>query len=781
MKKSGNSNGLIGTSMRNVDGRALVTGRAKYTVDLSFPRMAHGKTVRSTFAHALIKSVDVDRAGEADGVLLVITGDDISELGPVANGPILDMLLLATGKVRYVGEPVAVVIGVTEEAAQEAADLVEVTYEPLPHLLDPEVAMQSEAPLIHEGLDGVEGNVCWRQATRAGDIDAALAEADLVISRRLVTTKAHAMPMETHAAVARYDDVSGTITLWAGTQQPHLLRNEIARVFGLPQTKVRVIKPFMGGAFGHKEGLHTNEAMAIWAARALRRPVRIELSRTEEFTATVSRNPHIRDATIAVRNDGKILGWKETITQDVGAYTNISPAVLALSEWVTVGPYKTPALDIEGSVVYTNKPPSGAFRGFGNPQATFAREVMIDIAARELGMDPLEFRYRNLIRSEDLPTATANGLKLITLPIEEATDAVAEAIGYEAIRASKPPWRGVGIANMLEWGGGCRWHVNYDVDMSSVTVAMNADGSVVVATDAADSGQGHATIFTQIVSDRLGVDPATVMVLQSDTESSPFGLGTFASRTAVVHGSALTRACDTLAEKLMQVAGSNLEADPEDLEIAEGQVRIRGTNRGMPVATVAALAHYVRAALPDGMETSALVASASFDAPSTVPDENGNGNFAANYTTSSTMVVVEVDPTTGKVTILDWASAEDVGRAINPDLLKGQLQGGVAQGIGFALGEDLIFDESGTVLNPSMADYQVPTAPQVPLIEDKLMAIESFDPTYPLQHKGIGESGITPAAAAIANAVFDAIGVPITTLPITPEKVLAAIESRLDD
>ena len=780
MTKPDSSNGLIGTSLPNVDGRALVTGRAKYTVDLDFPGMVHGKTVRSIYAHALITAVDAERARQVDGVLLVITGEDITELGPVANGPILDMLLLATGKVRYVGEPVAVVIGVTEEAAQQGADLVEVTYEPLPHLLDPEEALRSDAPLIHEGLDGVEGNVCWRQQTKAGDIDAALAEADLVISKRLVTTKAHAMPMETHAAIARYDDVTDTITLWTGTQTPHLLRNEIARVFGYPQTKVRVIKPYMGGAFGHKEGIHTNEAMAIWAARALRRPVRIELSRTEEFAATVSRNPHIRDATIAVRNDGTVLGWKETIIQDVGAYSGISPAVLALSEWITVGPYKTPALDIEGSVVYTNKPPSSAFRGFGNPQATFAREVMFDIAARELGIDPLEFRYRNVIRPEDLPTATANGLKLVTLPIEEATDAVAEAMGYEELRHSKPPWRGVGVANMLEWGGGCRWHVNYDVDMNSVKVEMNADGSVTVATDAADSGQGHATVFTQIVSDRLGVDPSTVTVLQSDTETAPFGLGTFASRTAVVHGSALMRACDTLRERMMEVAGSSLEADPDDLEIADGQVRIRGTNRGIPVMTVAALAHYVRSVLPDGMECTSLVASASYDAPSTVPDENGVGNFAANYTTSSTMVIVDVDPTTGKVTILDWASAEDVGRALNPDLLKGQLQGGVAQGIGFALGEDLIFDESGTVLNPSMADYQVPTAPQVPLIEDKIMCIESFDPTHLLQHKGIGESGITPAAAAIANAVFDAIGVPITTLPITPEKVLAAIESRRD-
>ena len=410
---------------------------------------------------------------------LVITGEDISELGPVANGPILDMLLLATGKVRYVGEPVAVVIGVTEEAAQEGADLVEVSYEPLRHLLDPEVAMRSDAPLIHEGLDGVEGNVCWRQATRAGDIETALAEADLVISRRLVTSKAHAMPMETHAAVARYDDLSGTITLWTGTQQPHLLRNEIARVFGLPPEQGPRHQAVHGGSVRsqgrspYQRGHGNLGRPCACEDRSASSSAGPRSSRRRSAATLTSGTPRSQYAAT-----GRYSAGRRRSPRTSGPIPISAQRCLRCPSGSRSVPTRLPALDIEGAVVYTNKPPSGAFRGFGNPQATFAREVMFDIAARELGIDPLEFRYRNLIRSEDLPTSTANGLKLLTLPIEEATDAVAEAIGYEAMRASKPPWRGVGIANMLEWGGGCRWHVNYDVDMSSVTVAMNADGSV---------------------------------------------------------------------------------------------------------------------------------------------------------------------------------------------------------------------------------------------------------------------------------------------------------------
>ena len=767
---------LIGRSLPNVDGPALVTGKARFTVDINLPGMAHGKIVRSIHAHALIRSVDASRAEALDGVIMVITPDDVAHMPLVSLGPVADMPLLAQRKVRYSGEPVAVVIAESEAIAERGAELVTVEYEPLPHVLDPEEAAADGAPTIHDELDDVDGNVCYRLDTKVGDIEGAFASADHVLTERFVTTKAHAMPMETHAAVASYDEVSDVTTLWASTQGAHGLRDFVAYVLGVPNNKVRVIKPFVGGAFGHKEGLHTHEAMAVWASRAIGRPVRIVLARSEEFAATVSRNPHVRDVTIALSNRGEVLGWREKIIQDTGAYSGISTAVLCLSEWVTVGPYKTPALDIEGCVVYTNKPPSGAYRGFGNPQATFARELMFDIAARHLGLDPVEFRARNIIQAADLPTETANGLKLETLPIEEATEVTLRAIDYEGRRRSKAPFQGIGIANMLEWGGGCRVP-GLDADIGSVTVEMHSDGSVVVSTDAADSGQGHRTVFTQIVADRLGVDPKAVRVVLADTDQSPYGFGTYGSRTLVIHGSALTRSCDKIADKLLAIAAQMLEVDPADLEIADGTIRVRGAGVSVAVSQVAALAHFHRASLPEGMEPTALMETSSYDTPSEIPDERGYGNFAANYTTSCTAVVVEVDPTTGKVDILDWASAEDVGRAINPDLIKGQLQGGVAQGIGYALGEDMIFDEMGTMLNPSMIDYQVPTAPEVPLVEDNLVSIESLDPTHPLQQKGIGESGITPAAAAIANAVYDAIGVPITTLPLSPEKVLRAIKS----
>ncbi len=444
---------LLGRSVPNVDGVALVTGQATYTVDLALPGMAHGRLVRSPYAHARVLAVDASAALALPGVLDVIVPADTAALPKVSTGPVLDMPLLAQGKVRYAGEPVAAVIAETEELAEQALDLVEVAYEELAVLLDPEAALGPGAPLLHEGLEGVDGNVCWRQATRVGDVDAAFAAADLVLSERFTTSKQHAMPMETHAAVADWDPLEGP-TLWTSTQQPHVVRNVAAHVFGLPQSKVRVVKPFVGGAFGHKEGLHTHEAMAMLGARRLGRPVRFVLTRAEEFSATVSRNPQVRDVRIALRDDGTVLGWRERIVQDVGAYSGLGPSVLALSEWVTVGPYRTPALDIDGVCVYTTKPPASAFRGFGNPQATFVRELMFDIAARALGIDPLELRERNVIREAELPAKTANGLKLDTLPIETAMRMAAEAIELPRLRRERKPMQGIGIANMIEWGGG---------------------------------------------------------------------------------------------------------------------------------------------------------------------------------------------------------------------------------------------------------------------------------------------------------------------------------------
>jgi CO/xanthine dehydrogenase Mo-binding subunit len=765
---------LVGTVIPNEDGPAIVTGAARYTEDLPFVGLAHGCCVRSPFAHATIRSVDASAARDVPGVLLVITPDDTADLPLVTTGPIYDMPLLAQGKVRYYGEPVAAVIAETLEIAREAADLVDVEYEPLPVVLDPEASAAAGAPPIHDQTDPSRGNRCWDQLTQVGDIDAAFARADHVVRHRFVTSKQHAMPMETHAAVASWD--AGMLTLWSGTQQPNLLQLSVASVFGLPQSSVRVIKPFVGGAFGHKEGLHTHEAMAVLGTRRLGRPVRFVLSRSEEFGATVSRNPQIRDVEVAVTDAGELLGWREKIVQDVGAYSGLGPSVIALSEWVTVGPYRTPAIDLVGTCVYTNKPPASAFRGFGNPQATFTRELMLDIIARRLEIDPVELRRRNMVREADLPFVAVNGLRLDTLGIERAFTLVEEAMDLPRLRATKGAHEGIGVVAMIEWGGGCRWLDAWDTDIGSVTLTLALDGSLLIATDAADSGQGHSTIFKQMAHDVLGVPVARIRLVAGDTAVSPFGLGTYGSRSTFIHGRALHDAAHELRARLFEVAAHRLEVDPADLEVRENAIGVRGTATELELPVLTAMIHFDRKALPPGMDPSALVASATYDTPTDVPDASGFGHFSAVYSCSATAAHVRVDPHTGVITILDWASAEDVGRVLHPKLLEGQVHGGIVQGIGYALGEELMFDEAGTLLNGSMVDYQVPTTPSVPRL-DKTFLIETHDPAHPLGHKGVGESGITPAAAAIACAVYDAIGHPVTTLPLTPERVLAALES----
>lgn len=768
---------LIGESLPNEDGRAIVTGAAKYTADIELPRLIHGSIVRSPFAHALIRSVDAEAARAEPGVLdVIVPADrDVALLPLVSTGPVLDMPLLARDKVRYSGEPVAAVIATTEEAAAAAAELVLVEYEPLPVVMDAEQSARPGAEPIHGQSDPARGNRCWDQHLKAGDIEAAVARADVVLAHRFQTSKQHAMPMETHAAIASWDPAGQALTVWSSTQQASVLQQVIAQAFGLPQASVRIIKPFVGGAFGHKEGLHTHEALAIVASRRLGRPVRFVLSRHEEFAATVSRNPQVRDVEIALSRDGSVLGWRERIVQDVGAYSGLGPSVLALSEWVTAGPYKTPALHIDGACVYTNRPPSSAFRGFGNPQATFTRELMFDIAARELGMDPVEFRRRNLITEADLPYTNANGLQMNTLAIGRALDAVCDSIGLPGLRELAGAWEGVGVVAMIEWGGGCRWYQEWDSDLGSVTLTMNADGSLLIATDAADSGQGHSTVFKQMAHDILGVPLSRMRFVSGDTAAAPFGLGTYGSRSTFIHGAALHRAAGELRGRLLEVAAYHLEADLADLEVREDGIGVRGTAVQVGLPALAAIIHGDRGALPAGISPGALVATASFDTPTVVPDGTGYGNFSATYTCSATATHVRVDPDTGRVEILDWASAEDVGRVLHPKLMEGQIHGGTAQGIGYALGETLLFDESGTLLNGSMVDYQVPTAPSLPAM-DKTIAIETHDKAHPLGHKGIGESGVTPAAAAIGCAVFDAIGRPVTTLPLTPERVLAALE-----
>ncbi|GAB6174207.1 xanthine dehydrogenase family protein molybdopterin-binding subunit [Paradesulfitobacterium aromaticivorans] len=770
---------MIGQDIKKRDARQLVTGSGKFLADLTFPNMLYAKILRSPHAHALIKSIDVSKAKILPGVVAVLTGEDMVGLTtPYGQAGIPDEFVLALDKVRFEGDEVAVVAAESELIAEDALDLITVEYEILPAVVDPEWALKEEAPRIHQNLPGVEGNVHTHAKVRAGDIDKGFAEADYIFKERFETSKPTATPMETHGALATYDVNTERLTLYASTQNAHIIRTLLASVLGLPQSRVTVKSPFVGGAFGHKIDLFAHEVCSAVLAMKTGRPVRIALSRQEEFLASRSRHPQIRYVEAGVKKDGTITAWKERVIQDSGAYSSFGPGVIKLSFGMTVGPYKTRNMWCDGYVVYTNKQPSGAYRGFGNPQATFAREQMLDIIAKKLGISPWEIRQANIVRKQDLPYETCNGLKFKTLAIEECMDQAAKAVNYEELKAAKVPYVGIGMSNMIEWSS-CRWNPVLDADTSSSVIKLEDDGSVIVTTDACDAGQGHTTILAQVCANELGVSLDKINVITHDTDLTPHGLGTWGSRTAVVAGTAVKLAAQQVKAQVLKIAAHWLEASAEELEISNNKVFVRDMpDRSVAIGDIAMAAHYTRSKLPPGMPAGAIIGNATYDTPTSLIDENGIGHFSIVYCNSCHMAVVKVDPDTGLVQILDYAVAEDVGRALNPAFVKGQIQGGLAQGVGFALYEDMVYDANGHLLNPSFTNYQVPTMMDLPMLDEKIFEIETNDPEVPDGQKGIGESALTNPPAAIANAIHDAIGVPIMDLPITPEKILKAIRSK---
>ena len=480
---------------------------------------------------------------------------------------------------------------------------------------------------------------------------------------------------------------------------------------------------------------------------------------------------------IGVKKDGRIVAWKEKIIQDSGAYSSLGPGVLKLSCGVTIGPYKIPNMWIDGYLVYTNKQPSGAYRGFGNPQATFTRELMLDIIAQKLNITPWEIRMKNLVTKEDLPHTTCTGLHFDTLPIQECMEKAAAKVEYEKLYLNKKPYRGIGISNMIEWSS-CRWNPPVDADYSSSTIKVEVDGSVSVTTDACDAGQGHSTVLSQVCAEELGITLDKIRIVKHNTDVTPVGLGTWGSRTAVMAGTAIKLAADEVKRKLFRIAAHWLEAAENELEAKENKVYVKGSpSKSVAMADLAVAAHFNRKLLPPGMPAGPIVGIGHWDAPNQMIDENGQGNFSIAYCNSCHIAVVDVDPETGLVELVDYAIVEDVGRALNPLLVKGQLYGGFAQALGYALSEKMIYDQEGNLINPTFTDYRIPTAMDVPLLE-KIEEIESFDPNIPGGQKGIGESAATNPAAAIANAIFDAIGVPIVELPLTPEKIWQTIKNK---
>ncbi|MCL5959849.1 MAG: xanthine dehydrogenase family protein molybdopterin-binding subunit, partial [Chloroflexi bacterium] len=672
---------VIGKRVPKTDALELVTGKARFASDIKLPGMLVGKILRSPHGHA-------------------------KPFGP----NIADDVAIKVDKVRYFGDEVAAVAAVDEDTAEEALRLIEVEYELLPVVLDAEEAMKPEAPLIHEG---VENNVCYQRSIRAGDIEKGFKEADLIIKEKFVTSKPQHAPLETAGCVVDWDQITGKLTMWKSTQSVFYDRISMAVCLGVPETKVRVIKPTVGGGFGSKtDGVMPMDVIAALLSKKTGRPVSIICDRWEETAATRTRHPQIRYVEMGFKKDGTITAHREKFINDTGAYVGMGPAVNILTCIFAKGPYKTENIWIDGYTVYTNKANSGPYRGFGTPQSTFIREQMLDKAAEKLGLDPLDLRRRNIINPEDCPFTMSQGLRINSSGVRTCLEEAAKAIGYEEKRKKKERNRGLGLATMFQWSS-ARDRPETNADFSSTYVKVNEDGTATVFSQASDLGQGVYTVCAQVVAEELGIRYEDVSVVTADTETTPPAcLGTWGTRGALTAGNASKIAAMDAKERLMSVAAAMLEASAEDLEARDRRIYVKGSpEKGLPVSEVAHAAHFTTVA----GEAGPILGRGYWDSQCDLPDEYLNGNMCATYSYAANAVEVEVDPETGKIEILSHAAAHDVGRALNPAICEGQIHGGTSHAIGYGLYEDMIYEPgSGRLLNATYLDYKIPTALDMP-------------------------------------------------------------------
>jgi xanthine dehydrogenase molybdenum-binding subunit len=751
---------VVGTGVVRLDGPDKVLGHAVYGVDVELPGMLVGKVLRSPLPHARIASIDAARARRLPGVRAVLTGADTPRI-PYGffkhqDPRFADKLPLETEKVRFVGDEVAAVAAIDEDTALEALSLIDVEYEELPAVFEVDEALAAGAPLVH---DGAPGNVAAVVRRGAGDLERGWHEAEVVVERRYSTHAVAPCCLEPHQAVASYDPVSGVVTLWASTQMPFQLRAHLADVLGLQEGKVRIIKTTMGAGFGSRMEMHAPDPIASLLSLRTRRPVGIVYTRAEEFQATRFRHPFRFDCRIGLRRDGRITALEARAVVDSGAYLSQATGVASVAGTNPFTIYKVPAFRFEGTIVYTNKSYGGAFRGYGNPQGTFAVDSLIDEAAAELGLDPVELRRRNLYMPGDV---SALGFRFGTCAQRQCLEAVAEAL---SVHAERPRGRGVGIAGLFGPAGGTRVHGNSDG--CGAILKLEDDGTLQVLTGGQEIGQGGTTVVAQIAAETVGVPYESVRVESSDTNLIPWDLGTHGSRNTFIAGNAVAGAGRKLRDRMLEIAGELLGTGPDALAAANGRVFVRAApERAVSVAEVARAAHYRH-------HGSLLIAEHFYDPPTEQPDARGYGNKSAAYAFGFHGAEVEVDEETGEIRVLRLVAAHDIGRAINPKGVEGQIEGGVAQGLGFALMETLFADDGHTVLS-NLQDYKIPAALDVPEAIETVL-VEMPDPEGPYGAKGVAEPATIPVAAAIVNAIANAVGVRIRDLPATPEKIVEGL------
>ena len=780
-RPAGRERTVLGTDLPRKEDDRLLRGAGQFTDDVDRAHAAEMAVGRCPYPHARIAGIDTSAALGLDGVLEVITGAEVAArsapigiLRPVPGAPPIPHFALAQETATYEGQPVVSVAATSRHVAEDALELIEIDYEPLPHVCDVMSALAPGAPVIHPG--SLESNLLVSNPQGSGDVAARVAEADVVVEGRFHINRVTGLPMETRAVLAEWRAGAGQLTVYTSTQAPHLIRKQLAESLRLDEGDIRVVTSDVGGGFGLKLGAYPEDLLACLHALSLRRPVKFVEDRNEHFRATTHGRESVHDYQIAARSDGRILAMSDVYTNDLGGL-NSPFGSSQLSTVVFNGPYKVDDGFVERRIVVTNKTPIGAYRGYGQPEVNFAYERLMDKLARRLGADPVELRAMNMVRPDEFPWVNPVGARYDSGDYERCLRMAAEAAGWAAHRGagheprpSDGRYPGIGFSCYVERTGyasgkflaarGSQFGAH-----ESVTIRANRSGSLDVYTGVSSIGQGSETVFAQMCAEFFGCDYDRVRVHTGDTASSPLNTGSFASRTVIAAAGALLDACTRLREKTLRIAAHMLDvADPEDLDIVGQAVQHRDDLTLMlPLASV-----FDRAILGQGLpegEVPGLDETSYFEPPE------------AAYSFGTAAAVVSVDAESGEFDVERFLMVHDCGTPLNPKLIEGQVRGGLAQGLGQALGEELVYDpETGQLVNGTMMDYFAPTACDMPPVE--LMHTVVPSPVTPLGVRGAGEVGCIPVAAAIGNAICDALasfGVELDRLPITPERVWRAL------
>jgi carbon-monoxide dehydrogenase large subunit len=772
---------LVGAKIHRREDPRLVSGHGRYTDDLTRPKLLHAAFVRSPYAHAKVKKIDITDAVNTPGVVAVYTARDFEGviLGPMGAAPGLvpdkkvpERFPLAKDEVHYQGDPVALVIAESKGQAADAAQKIEVDWEPLPAVSDLEAALKPGAPKAHSNL---ENNICWDLTMIPDDATAeAFKNAEVVVKERIYQQRLAPVPMEPRAVMAEWDGFDGQLTVWMSTQNPHLMRLPLAMTLGLGEHKVRVISHDVGGGFGSKIDPYPEDFLVAAAAKKLSRAVKWSETRTESIQNAYAGRGQFYDVEVAAKKDGTLLGMRVTQTLDVGGYAAGFCTFMAIALIVSGGAYKWPAISARTIGVFTNKTPTDAYRGAGRPEATHLVERMMDKLAAEIGMDPAELRRKNFVQPNEFPFTQNFGFVIDSGDYAKAMDKALQLVGYKELRQKQAELRkqgkylGIGLSTWIELCGfgpaAAMAPATGGLGLTeSSQIRFHPTGSVNVYVGTHSHGQGHDTTFAQIAADELGVPYESVELHHGDTAEGPgFGFGTYGSRSLAVGGMAIYMSCQKIIEKAKKVAAHMLEAAEEDVQFEKGRFFVKGSPDKSKVIQEVAFASF--GPLPAGMEQG-LEATSYFDPPNLV------------WPFGTHVCVLEVDPDTGSVDIQKYVAVDDCGVIINPMIVDGQLHGGVVQGLAQALFEEMVYDENGQLRSATFLDYSMPTANEVPdMVLDKTV---TPSPTNAMGVKGIGEAGTIAASAAVINAICDALaplGIKHVDMPASPDRLWKQIQ-----